>query len=111
MSTPFELPKLPYADDALAPHITANTIGFHYGKHHSTYVNKLNGMVEGTEYADMKLEDLIKTTSGKADKAGVFNNAAQIWNHTFYWHSMKPKGGGAPSGVFERKNRIFIWKL
>ena len=103
MSTPFELPKLPYAVDALAPHITENTINFHYGKHHSTYVNKLNGMVGGTDYADMNVETVIKETNGKSDKAGFFNNAAQIWNHTFYWHSMKPKGGGVPSGVLAEK--------
>ena len=103
MSSPFQLPQLPYQDDALAPYITANTIGFHYGKHHRTYVNKLNDMVQGTEYADMPLEDVIQRTSGKPDKAGVFNNAAQIWNHTFYWHSMKPNGGGSPSGVLKEK--------
>ncbi len=103
MSTSFELPKLPYAENALAPHITANTISFHYGKHHSTYVNKLNGMVDGTDYADMDLETIIKKTNDKPDKAGFFNNAAQIWNHTFYWHSMKPKGGKMPSGVLAEK--------
>ena len=103
MSAPFQLPQLPYQDDALAPYITANTIGFHYGKHHRTYVNKLNDMVQGTEYADMPLEDVIQRTSGKPDKAGVFNNAAQIWNHTFYWHSMKPNGGGSPSGALKEK--------
>ena len=103
MSAPFQLPALPYKDDALAPYITASTIGFHYGKHHSTYVNKLNGLVDGTEFADLSLEDIIKKTSGQPDKAGIFNNAAQIWNHTFYWHSMKPGGGGAPSGSLKEK--------
>ena len=103
MSAPFELPKLPYGDDALSPHISANTIGFHYGKHHKTYVDKLNGMVSGSTYADMSLETIIKETSGKSEKAGIFNNAAQIWNHTFYWHSMSPNGGGSPSGMAKEK--------
>ena len=103
MNAPFELPKLPYPDDALSPHISANTIGFHYGKHHKTYVDKLNGLVSGSEYSDMALEDIIKKTSGQADKAGIFNNASQIWNHTFYWHSMKPNGGGIPSSSIKEK--------
>lgn len=90
----FELPALPYARDALAPHISAETIDFHYGKHHQTYVDKLNAAVEGKPEADASLEELIKTSSG-----GVFNNAAQIWNHTFYWNSLSPNGGGAPSGA------------
>jgi Superoxide dismutase len=90
----FELPALPYARDALAPHISAETIDFHYGKHHQTYVDKLNAAVEGKPEANASLEELIKTSSG-----GVFNNAAQIWNHTFYWNSLSPNGGGAPSGA------------
>lgn len=89
----FELPPLPYAKDALEPHISAETLEYHYGKHHQTYVDKLNAAVEGKPEAEKSLEDLIKTASG-----GVFNNAAQIWNHTFYWHSMKPNGGGEPAG-------------
>lgn len=89
----FELPELPFARDALAPHISAETLDFHYGKHHKAYVDKLNTLVPGTEFADMSLEDIIKKSSG-----GIFNNAAQIWNHTFYWHSMSPNGGGEPSG-------------
>ena len=91
----FQLPPLPFAADALEPHISANTLGFHHGKHHNTYVTNLNNLVGET---DQSLEDIIKETSGDASKAGVFNNAAQVWNHTFYWNSMKPGGGGAPSG-------------
>jgi len=90
----FELPELPYAKDALAPHISAETLEFHHGKHHATYVTKLNGLVPGTEYDGMSLEDIIKKSSGP-----VFNNAAQIWNHTFYWHCLSPNGGGAPTGA------------
>ncbi len=87
------LPDLPYAKDALAPHISEETIEFHYGKHHNAYVTKLNAMIEGTEFAGKSLEEIVKSSSG-----GMFNNAAQVWNHTFYWHSMKPAGGAAPSG-------------
>jgi superoxide dismutase, Fe-Mn family len=94
----FTLPDLPYAKDALAPHISSETLDFHHGKHHAAYVKNLNGMVEGTDLASKSLEDVIRATAGVADKAGVFNNAAQIWNHTFYWQSMRPNGGGAPTG-------------
>ena len=94
----FQLPPLPYADNALEPVISANTISFHYGKHHKTYVDNLNNLVKGTEFESATLESIVNATAGKADKAPVFNNAAQIWNHTFYWHSMKPHGGGKPSG-------------
>ncbi len=97
------LPPLPYANDALAPHITPNTLSFHYGKHHQAYVTNLNKLLEGNELAGKSLEDIIKATAGKADKAGIFNNAAQVWNHTFYWHSMKPKGGGKPTGAIAAK--------
>ena len=90
----FELPELPYAKDALAPHISEETLEFHYGKHHKTYVDKLNGLVPGSEYEGKGLEEIIKTSSGP-----VFNNAAQIWNHTFYWHCLSPNGGGAPTGA------------
>ncbi len=90
----FELPALPYAKDALEPHISAETLDFHHGKHHNTYVTKLNGLVEGTDLANKSLEEIIKTSSG-----GIFNNAAQIWNHTFYWNSLSPNGGGAPTGA------------
>ncbi|MEZ4705521.1 MAG: superoxide dismutase [Bdellovibrionota bacterium] len=79
-------------------HISSNTIGFHYGKHHQGYVTKYNAAIEGTEYADQPLETVIKNTVGKADKAGIYNNAAQIWNHTFYWNSIRPNAGGAPTG-------------
>ena len=89
-----KLPDLPYPKDALAPHISAETLDFHYGKHHNAYVTKLNAAIPGTEFAEMSLEDIVKKSSG-----GVFNNAAQIWNHTFYWHSLAPNGGGAPSGA------------
>ncbi|MBY6185328.1 superoxide dismutase [Fe] [Marinobacter hydrocarbonoclasticus] len=90
----FELPALPYAKDALEPHISAETLEFHHGKHHATYVTKLNGLVEGTEMADKSLEEIVKTSTG-----GVFNNAAQIWNHTFYWHCLSPNGGGEAKGA------------
>ena len=90
----FELPALPYAIDALAPHISQETLEFHHGKHHATYVAKLNGLVEGTDLANKSLEEIIKTSEG-----GVFNNAAQIWNHTFYWNSLSPNGGGEPTGA------------
>jgi len=89
---PFVLPPLPYAQDALAPHISAETLSFHHGKHHAAYVTKLNGMVAGTDDAKKTLEQLIK------EKGKTFNMAAQIWNHTFYWHSMSPKGGSIPTG-------------
>ena len=90
----FELPALPYAKDALAPHISAETLEFHHGKHHNAYVVKLNSLVEGTDFAGKSLEDIIKSSEGP-----VFNNAAQIWNHTFYWHCLSPNGGGEPTGA------------
>ena len=96
MPAPFVLPPLPYADDALAPVISSNTMGFHYGKHHKAYVDNLNKLSEGTPFAQMPLIEVIKTSAGKPDKAGIFNNSAQIWNHTFFWESMAPKGGGKP---------------
>ncbi len=89
----FTLPELPYAKDALAPHISAETLEFHHGKHHAAYVTNLNKLLEGKPEASKSLEDVVMSSEG-----GVFNNAAQIWNHTFYWHSMKPKGGGEPTG-------------
>ena len=88
-----ELPPLPYEKNALEPHISAETLEYHYGKHHQAYVTNLNKLIEGTEFAGATLEDIIKKSSG-----GVFNNAAQIWNHTFYWNSLSPKGGGEPEG-------------
>ncbi|SJM90277.1 superoxide dismutase, Fe [Crenothrix polyspora] len=90
----FELPSLPYAKKALAPHISEETLKFHYGKHHQTYVTNLNALLPGTEFEDLSLEDIIKKSSG-----GIFNNAAQIWNHTFYWNSLSPNGGDEPTGV------------
>lgn len=89
----FELPALPYANDALAPHISAETIEYHYGKHHQTYVTNLNNLVPGTEFEGLSLEDIVKKSSG-----GIFNNAAQVWNHSFYWNCLSPNGGGAPTG-------------
>jgi len=93
-----ELPPLPYGDSDLAPHISQNTISFHYGKHHKTYVDNTKKLVEGTEWADVPLEDIVKAAAGKPDKKALFNNAAQAWNHAFYWRSLSPKGGGQPSG-------------
>ena len=89
----FTLPPLPYAKDALAPHISAETLEYHYGKHHQAYVTNLNKLLEGKPEANKSLEDIILSSEGP-----VFNNAAQVWNHTFYWHSMKPNGGGQPTG-------------
>ena len=94
----FDLPSLPYDRGALAPHISEETLNFHYGKYHQAYVTNLNKLVEGGPLADASLEEVIQDAAGDASKAGVFNNAAQVWNHTFYWHSMKPAGGGAPTG-------------
>jgi Fe-Mn family superoxide dismutase len=88
-----QLPDLPYAIDALEPHISAETLSFHHGKHHQTYVTKLNELIPGTEHEDLPLEEIVKRASG-----GIFNNAAQIWNHSFYWNCLSPSGGGAPTG-------------
>ena len=99
----FKLPELPYAMDALAPHISSETLEFHYGKHHNAYVTKLNGMIEGTPHAESSLEDIIKNSDG-----GLFNNAAQVWNHTFYWNCLGPNGGGEPKGqIAEEINKTF----
>ena len=99
----FILPELPYALDALAPHISKETLEYHYGKHHRAYVNNLNNLVPGTEFEQMDLIEIMKKAQG-----GIFNNAAQIWNHTFYWHSLKPNGGGAPKGdLAEKINKAF----
>jgi Fe-Mn family superoxide dismutase len=103
-STSFHvLPSLPYADNALFPVISANTIGFHYGKHHRAYVDNLNKLIAGTEFADLSLEKIITKTAGKADKTAIFNNAAQAWNHAFYWKSMRTKGGGEPPAALKQK--------
>lgn len=90
---PFTLPPLPYAMDALSPHISKETLEYHYGKHHQTYVTNLNKLTAGTEFENLSLEDIIKRASG-----GIFNNAAQVWNHSFYWHCLSPNGGGEPTG-------------
>lgn len=99
----YALPPLPFAMDALSPVISANTLGFHHGKHHKTYVDNLNKLIAGNELAGQPLEKIIAATAGKADKAGIFNNAAQIWNHTFYWSSLNPKGGGTPPAALKQK--------
>ncbi|HON08556.1 MAG TPA: superoxide dismutase [Verrucomicrobiota bacterium] len=92
----FTIPPLPYPENGLEPVISAKTLSFHYGKHHKGYVDNLNKLVDGTEYADMTLELIIQKTAGQTDKTAIFNNAAQTWNHTFYWRSMNPNGGGEP---------------
>lgn len=99
----YVLAPLPYADNALEPVISANTLSFHYGKHHKTYVDNLNKLVAGTDLAGQALEKIIAATAGQTDKAGIFNNAAQVWNHMFYWHSLSPNGGGEPSGALKEK--------
>lgn len=93
----FELPELPYPQDALVPYISSETLEYHYGKHHRGYVDKLNKQVANTEFQGKSLEEVVKSAEG-----GMFNNAAQIWNHTFYWHSMSPEGGGLPSGALAK---------
>ena len=95
---PFSLPELPYAKDALTPVISVETIEYHHGKHHQAYVNNLNNLLPGSKYESMSLEDIIKASYGQASEKPVFNNAAQIWNHTFYWHSLAPNAGGEPTG-------------
>ncbi len=102
-ASPILLPALPWADSALAPVISANTIGFHYGKHHKGYVDNLNRLVAGSDLADLPLEKIIAATAGKADKTAIFNNAAQIWNHSFYWNSLRPNGGGEPPAALKKQ--------
>ena len=97
----FELPPLPYAKDALTPVISAETIDYHYGKHHQAYVNNLNNLVPGTKYEKMSLEEVVKASNGQASEKKVFNNAAQVWNHTFYWHCLAPKAGNDPNGAIK----------
>lgn len=99
----FELPALPYPADALKPYMSAETFSYHHGKHHAAYVANLNKLIEGTDLANKSLEEIIKATFGDPSKAGIFNNAAQVWNHTFFWESMKPGGGGAPTGPIADK--------
>ncbi|QBY43612.1 Fe-Mn family superoxide dismutase [Arsenophonus nasoniae] len=99
----FQLPSLPYAKNALEPHISQETLEYHYGKHHSTYVNNLNNLIKDTNFAGKTLEEIIKTAQG-----GIFNNAAQVWNHTFYWHCLAPNAGGEPTGkIAEAINQNF----
>ncbi len=100
---PFTLPDLPYAQNALEPYISANTMSFHHGKHHNAYVVNLNNLTKDTDMATLSLEEVIKKSAGDASKAGIFNNAAQVWNHTFFWNSMKPQGGGKPTGAIAQK--------
>lgn len=102
-ATSYALPPLPYAENALEPVISAKTISFHYGKHHKSYMDNLNKLIAGTEYADLPLEKIIIGTAGHTEKAAIFNNAAQIWNHSFYWKSMIQKGGGEPPNALKRK--------
>ena len=102
-AAPHSLPYLPYPDQGLAPVISAATIGYHHGKHHRGYVDNLNRLVAGTALADFSLEEVIAATAGKADKTAVFNNAAQVWNHTFYWRSMRPRGGDEPPTALRRR--------
>jgi superoxide dismutase, Fe-Mn family len=102
-TAPFDLPPLPYAQDALAPHISAETLEFHYGKHHRGYIDKINGLVENTDWIGKFLDEIIRGTAGNPDKAAIFNNAAQAWNHEFYWQSMRSGGGGAPSADLAKK--------
>jgi Fe-Mn family superoxide dismutase len=94
----FTLPELPYAKDALAPTVSAETIDYHYGKHHQTYVTNLNNLVPNTKYEKMSLEDIVKASQGQPSEKPIFNNSAQVWNHTFYWHSLAPRAGGTPTG-------------
>lgn len=101
--TTITLPDLPYAKNALEPHISATTLDIHHGKHHNAYVVNLNKLIEGTDLAGKSLEEIVLASAGKADKVGIFNNAAQVWNHTFYWNSMKPAGGGKPTGELADK--------
>ena len=101
--TQYILAPLPYANTALDPVISANTLSFHYGKHHKTYVDNLNNLLANSDLAGKSLEDIIRASAGQADKAAILNNAAQVWNHMFYWHSLKPNGGGEPSAALKQK--------
>lgn len=103
-----ELPSLPFGESDLAPHISAETLSFHYGKHHKAYVDNTNKLIDGTDLAGASLEDIVKAAAGKPDKKGLFNNSAQVWNHTFYWNCLKPNGGGEPTGALaEAINKKF----
>ncbi len=100
---PFVLSELPYDQNALAPFISAETLSYHYNKHHQAYLDKLNELVPGTEFEDLKLEEVIAKTAGHADQTAIFNNASQVWNHDFYWNSLSPNGGGKPTGQLGMK--------
>jgi Fe-Mn family superoxide dismutase len=100
--TPIQQSPLPYEQNALDPVISANTLAFHYGKHHKTYVETLNKLIVGTDFADMRLEEIVQATAGEAQHMAIFNNAAQAWNHAFYWSSLKPAGGGQPPSSLKR---------
>jgi superoxide dismutase, Fe-Mn family len=102
-ASPQVLPALPYAENALEPAITGKTMSFHYGKHHKAYVDNLNKLIAGTEYADLSLEKIMSSTAGRPEKTAIFNNAAQTWNHTFYWKSMRAKGGGEPPAALKQR--------
>ena len=102
-SSPLNLPPLPYAESALEPVISTKTLSFHHGKHHRAYVENVNKLIVGTELADLPLGRIVTATVGKVDRASIFNNAAQAWNHSFYWHCLKPKGGGEPPAALKRK--------
>jgi superoxide dismutase, Fe-Mn family len=102
LSQPIALPPLPYAQNALEPVISANTLSFHYGKHHKSYIDTLNKLIVGTEFADMPLEKIVKATAGQSDQVAIYNNAAQAWNHTFYWQSLKPSGGREPPAALKQ---------
>ncbi len=102
VAQPILLPPLPYDQAALAPVISANTLSFHYGKHHKTYVETLNKLIAGTEFADQPLDSIVKETAGQTEEVAIFNNAAQAWNHTFYWQSLKPNGGGEPPAALKQ---------
>ncbi|MGH6988934.1 MAG: superoxide dismutase [Stellaceae bacterium] len=99
----FELPPLPFAKDALAPHMSARTLEFHHDKHHASYVNNLNNLTKDTPLASESLDNVIKATAKDESKTGIFNNAAQVWNHTFFWNSLKPGGGGKPAGDIAKR--------
>src|SRR5690554_6323619 len=95
----FDLPPLPYEKNALEPHMSGNTLDFHHGKHHQAYVTTLNKLIDGTDYENKPLEEIFRSAFNKSSEVGIFNQGAQVWNHTFFWNSMKPGGGGAPSGA------------
>jgi superoxide dismutase, Fe-Mn family len=101
--SPLVLPALPYAENALEPVISAKTIGFHYGKHHKGYVDNLNKLIAGTDYSDLSLEEIIRGTAGRPERTAIFNNAAQAWNHTFYWKSLASNGGGEPPAALKQQ--------